>query len=140
MVFKRRDKPPLLLRVREVVLPQRGWGRAIEYLGHRVRRLPDSPHRIAFGLAIGVFASFSPFFGAHLLLAAGLAKLLRANITDIVFTERKPDFFRMVVDVEVRDMEHLTHVLTAIDADSDVAQVHRYRGGPPVSASASRPA
>lgn len=80
MVFKRRDKPPLLLRVREAVLPQRGWGRAIEYLGHRVRRLPDSPHRIAFGLAIGVFASFSPFFGAHLLLAAGLAKLLRANI------------------------------------------------------------
>jgi hypothetical protein len=25
-------------------------------------------------------------------------------------------------------MEHLTHVLTAIDADSDVAQVRRYRG------------
>ena len=80
MVFKRRDKTPLLLRVREAVLPQRGWGRAIEYLGHRVRRLPDSPHRIAFGFAIGVFACFSPFFGAHLLLAAGLAKLLRANI------------------------------------------------------------
>lgn len=80
MVFKRRDKPPLLLRVREAVLPQRGWGRAIEYLGHRVRRLPDSPHRIALGFAIGVFACFSPFFGAHLLLAAGLAKLLRANI------------------------------------------------------------
>ena len=41
----------------------------------------------------------------------------RANITDIVFTERKPDFYRMVIDIEVRDMEHLTHVLTAIDAD-----------------------
>ncbi len=51
----------------------------------------------------------------------------RANITDIVFTERKPDFYRMVIDMEVRDMEHLTHVLTAIDADSDVAQVRRYR-------------
>ena len=47
----------------------------------------------------------------------------RANITDIVFTDRKPDFYRMVIDIEVRDMEHLTHVLTAIDADSDVAQV-----------------
>jgi GTP pyrophosphokinase/guanosine-3',5'-bis(diphosphate) 3'-pyrophosphohydrolase len=53
----------------------------------------------------------------------------RANITDIVFTDRKPDFYRMVVDIEVRDMEHLTHVLTAIDADSDVAQVRRFRGG-----------
>jgi hypothetical protein len=34
----------------------------------------------------------------------------------------------MVIDIEVRDMEHLTHVLTAIDADSDVAEVRRYRG------------
>jgi len=27
-------------------------------------------------------------------------------------------------------MEHLTHVLTAIDADSDVAQVRRFRQAP----------
>jgi uncharacterized protein (DUF2062 family) len=80
MIFKRRDKPPLLLRLRELLVPQRGWRRAIEYLGHRVRRLPDSPHRIALGFAIGVLACFTPFFGAHLLLAAGLAKLARANI------------------------------------------------------------
>jgi hypothetical protein len=33
----------------------------------------------------------------------------------------------MIVEIEVRDMEHLTHVLTAIDADSDVAQVRRFR-------------
>ncbi len=58
----------------------------------------------------------------------------RANITDIVFTDRKPDFFRMVIDIEVRDMEHLTHVLTAIDADSDVAQVRRFRQAPAVAA------
>ena len=36
----------------------------------------------------------------------------------------------MVIDIEVRDMEHLTHVLTAIDADSDVAQVRRFRQTP----------
>jgi (p)ppGpp synthase/HD superfamily hydrolase len=52
----------------------------------------------------------------------------RANIIGIDFTERRPDFYRMVIDIEVRDMEHLTHVLTAIDADSDVAEVRRYRG------------
>ena len=62
----------------------------------------------------------------------------RANITDIVFTDRKPDFFRMVIDMEVRDMEHLTHVLTAIDADSDVAQVRRFRQAP--AAAAKEPA
>lgn len=51
----------------------------------------------------------------------------RANITNIDFTERRPDFYRLIIDVEVRDMEHLTHVLTAIDADSDVAEVRRSR-------------
>jgi (p)ppGpp synthase/HD superfamily hydrolase len=51
----------------------------------------------------------------------------RANITNIRFTDRKPDYYRMIIDIEVRDMEHLTHVLTAIDADSDVAEVRRHR-------------
>ena len=80
MVFKRRDKPPLLHRLRELVLPRRGWRRGIEYLGHRVRRLPDTPHRIALGFACGVYVSFTPFFGLHFLLAAGLARLCRGNI------------------------------------------------------------
>ncbi len=51
-----------------------------------------------------------------------------ANITDIVFTDRKPDFYRTVIDIEVRDVEHLHNVQTAIEADSDVAQVTRFRG------------
>jgi GTP pyrophosphokinase/guanosine-3',5'-bis(diphosphate) 3'-pyrophosphohydrolase len=62
----------------------------------------------------------------------------RANITDIDFTDRKPDFFRMVIDIEVRDMEHLTHVLTAIDADSDVAQVRRFRQAPAAGATPAK--
>ena len=48
-----------------------------------------------------------------------------ANISDLVFTDRKPDFYRMMIDIEVRDVEHLMHVLTAVEADSDVAQVLR---------------
>lgn len=80
MVFKRRHKPPLLRRIRHVLYPARGWRRGIEYLGHRIRRLPDTPERIALGFACGAFASFTPLFGLHLLLAMGLAKLLRANI------------------------------------------------------------
>lgn len=80
MVFKRRDKPPVLTRLREAVAPRRGWRRGLEYLGHRVRRLPDTPHRVAFGFAVGVWASFTPFFGAHLLLAAAVARLLRGNV------------------------------------------------------------
>jgi uncharacterized protein (DUF2062 family) len=80
MVFKRRDKPPLLSRIREAVFPRRGWRRGIEYLGHRVRRLPDTPHRIALGFSCGVFASFTPFFGVHFFLAAGLAWVVRGNV------------------------------------------------------------
>lgn len=48
-----------------------------------------------------------------------------ANISDLKFTDRKQDFYRMVIDIEVRDVEHLIHVLTAVEADSDVAQVLR---------------
>jgi uncharacterized protein (DUF2062 family) len=80
MVFKRRDKPAIHVRFRELLLPRRGWRRAIEYLGHRMRRLPDSPHRIALGFACGVFTTFTPFFGLHFVLAVGLAWALRANL------------------------------------------------------------
>ena len=50
-----------------------------------------------------------------------------ANISDILVTDRKPDFYRMVLEVEVRDIKHLLHVQTAIEADSDVTEVVRYR-------------
>lgn len=80
MVFKRRDKPPLLSRLREWFYPRRGYRRGIEYLGHRVRRLPDTPHRIALGFACGAFVSFTPLFGFHLFIGAGLAWALRGNI------------------------------------------------------------
>lgn len=53
----------------------------------------------------------------------------KANITDIIFSERKPDFYRMVIEVEVRDVKHLVHVQTAVEADSDVAEVVRSRHG-----------
>lgn len=80
MVFKRRNPLSFLRRMKNMVLPQSGWRRAANYLGHRVRRLPDSPHRIAIGIACGVFVSFSPFFGLHFFYAAGLAYIFRGNV------------------------------------------------------------
>ena len=53
-----------------------------------------------------------------------------ANISDIHFTDRKPDFYRMHIDVEVRDTEHLYSVMTAVEADSDVAAIERLKSGP----------
>lgn len=51
----------------------------------------------------------------------------RANISDLKFTDRKPDFYRLIVDVDLRDVEHLHMVMTALEAETDVAQVSRYR-------------
>ena len=50
-----------------------------------------------------------------------------ANISDLHFIDRKPDFFRLLVDIEVRDAEHLFAVMMAVEADSDVATLERFR-------------
>ena len=51
----------------------------------------------------------------------------KANISDMKFTERKPDFYRLLIDLDLRDVEHLHMVMTALDAETDVAQVARVR-------------
>lgn len=51
----------------------------------------------------------------------------KANISDLHFIDRKPDYFRLLVDIEVRDAEHLHGVMTAIEADTDVASLERFR-------------
>ncbi len=80
MVFKRRNKPPVLHRIRDALYPRKGWSRPFEYVGHRIKRLPDTPHKIALGFSCGVFVSFSPFFGLHFFLAAICAVMVRANV------------------------------------------------------------
>lgn len=64
----------------DMIYPPGGWRRAATYVWHRLRRLPDQPHRIARGVAAGVFVSFTPLFGFHFLSAAGVAWLIGGNI------------------------------------------------------------
>ncbi|WP_149588580.1 DUF2062 domain-containing protein [Tabrizicola flagellatus] len=80
MVFRRRKPLSLWQKLRALVLPRGGWGRAFRYLRHRASRIPDAPHRIARGIACGVFASFTPLFGLHFFLAVFLAWIIRGNI------------------------------------------------------------
>ena len=80
LVFRRRDRRGLIRAAWEVIYPKGGWNRAYLYIKHRLQRLPGTPEQIARGLAIGVFTSFSPFFGLHFIVAALLAVLLRANL------------------------------------------------------------
>ncbi|MEN8838143.1 MAG: bifunctional (p)ppGpp synthetase/guanosine-3',5'-bis(diphosphate) 3'-pyrophosphohydrolase [Celeribacter marinus] len=51
----------------------------------------------------------------------------KANISDLNFVDRKPDFYRLIVDVDLRDLEHLHAVMLALEAESDVARIRRYR-------------
>ena len=80
MVFKRRDPRSYLQVFAQALWPRGGWTRAFHYVKHRVRRLPDDPHRIARGVAVGVFTSFTPFFGLHFLTAFIIARVIRGNI------------------------------------------------------------
>ena len=85
MIFKRRDKRLTLGRLKELFLPKKGWRRAGDYFIYRVKRLPDTPHKIAIGIAIGMFCSFTPFFGLHFFLAAFLAYIFKGNIVAALF-------------------------------------------------------
>ncbi len=80
MVFKRRVKRSYGQIVVQTVYPRGGWLRAGSYIIHRLRRIPDKPHRIARGVFAGIFVSFTPFFGMHLLLAAGMSWAIGGNL------------------------------------------------------------
>lgn len=80
MLFRRRIPPGLGEKIRIWLWPRRSWSRSSRYIGHRLRRLRATPHAIALGCAIGVFASFTPFLGGHFILAGLLAWITRGSI------------------------------------------------------------
>ena len=80
LIFKRRDPKPAFRAVVEFLWPRGGWSRAFQYVKHRMRRLPDSPERIARGVWAGVFTAFTPFYGLHFLVAAIMARLMKGNL------------------------------------------------------------
>jgi len=51
----------------------------------------------------------------------------KSNISNLVFADRKPDFYRLLIDVDLRDVEHLHTVMTVLEAEIDVAHIGRYR-------------
>ncbi len=70
--FRRRKLHPLTWKRRWKVL-------VLDLLGRE-----ESPERVATAIALGVGIGFSPFIGAHIWLALGLALLLRLNKIDAV--------------------------------------------------------
>lgn len=80
MVFKRRKRRGAGELFLAFFYPKGGWRRAASYMGHRLSRLPDTPDRIARGVAAGMFSSCTPFFGFHFVIAALAARTIRGNI------------------------------------------------------------
>ena len=80
MVFKRRDSRHWVTVVAHWFYPRGGWGRAIQYIRHRLHRLPGTPESIARGIFAGAFTVFTPFYGMHFVVAIIIAKLVRGNI------------------------------------------------------------
>jgi GTP pyrophosphokinase len=59
-------------------------------------------------------------------LSTVIAKNL-GNITNLKITNRNPDFFEMIVDIEVRDVKHLTNIIAALRATPAINSVERAR-------------
>ncbi|WP_128254730.1 RelA/SpoT family protein [Falsirhodobacter deserti] len=51
----------------------------------------------------------------------------KANISDLVIEDRKPDYYRILIEIEVRDVEHVHLAMTALEAESQVARIGRAR-------------
>ncbi|SFG98597.1 hypothetical protein SAMN04488020_105224 [Palleronia marisminoris] len=79
-MFKRRTPRSTFAQIGRSLWPRGGWLRAVRYVVYRIRRLPDPAYKISRGIAAGVFASFTPLFGFHFFVAAGLAWIMGGNI------------------------------------------------------------
>ena len=79
-MFKRRERRSVFRFFNEVIFSLKGISRAIEYVGIRLKRIPDTPHKISLGMSCGIFASFTPLFGLHFLIAGLLSYVFRANV------------------------------------------------------------
>ena len=50
-----------------------------------------------------------------------------ANISDLEFVDRKPDYYRLLLSAELRDAEHLHSLVSALMAEENVAEVSRHQ-------------
>ncbi|QRM54816.1 DUF2062 domain-containing protein [Sinorhizobium sp. BG8] len=80
MLFRRRNPPTLRERLRALFWPRKGLVRPFRYIGKRILRLGASPHAVAVGVAAGVFSTFTPFVGLHIVIACAIAYALAGNL------------------------------------------------------------
>ena len=97
----------------------------------------DAPERWV-DLAWETESSEEPFIGRlHLIVTnepgalGSLSTVIgksAGNITNLKFTNRKTDFFEMLVDIEVTDVKHLSNIVAALRSMPAISSVERARG------------
>ncbi len=50
------------------------------------------------------------------------------NISNILFSVRKHDFFEIIIDIEVRDANHLQNIIAALRMEKEVSSLERLKG------------
>ncbi|MEM8555186.1 MAG: bifunctional (p)ppGpp synthetase/guanosine-3',5'-bis(diphosphate) 3'-pyrophosphohydrolase [Pseudomonadota bacterium] len=81
-------------------------------------------HSAAFGVSLGLAMGNDAGVLGRVCTLIGEQQ---ANISDVELLDRKPDFFRARIEVEVRNIEQLHRVLTALEAEPNVTEVTRHR-------------
>jgi uncharacterized protein (DUF2062 family) len=80
MLFRSREQPNPLTRLRLALWPRVSWSRSVQYFQKRVVRLTGTPHTVALGFAVGVAIAFTPFIGFHIVIALAIAWLLGVSL------------------------------------------------------------
>ena len=50
------------------------------------------------------------------------------NINNLAIVNRSQDFFEMLIDIQVKDVRHLTNIIAALRADPVISSVERSAG------------
>jgi uncharacterized protein (DUF2062 family) len=79
-MFRRRQKLSLRAKVGGIFWPRIGWKRASLYYWYRLHRMEGTSRSIASGLAFGIAAAMTPFYGLHTIVALAVAWVFGANM------------------------------------------------------------
>lgn len=52
-----------------------------------------------------------------------------SNISDLRLTDRKPDYYNMLIEIQVRHTRHLHAIIESVEADDEVLSATRFRTG-----------
>jgi GTP pyrophosphokinase/guanosine-3',5'-bis(diphosphate) 3'-pyrophosphohydrolase len=102
-------------------------------------RWHDGSHPAVYGATIDLTLANDPGVLGRICSMIGEAG---SNIADLRFVERKQDFFRVLVNAELRDAEQLYSLMLTLEAESNVAALSRYRdvnAGTDLNISAEKP-